>query len=478
MEPDEQNANMLEQPSAAVKDTELVKVVDHTTARSRTRTDLLLTFFHALDTAQIRYCVLHSWEHLPGTLSDDLDVAVHPDDRWKLASVFSALRDRDCAPVQVINYFAGAYAFRFAWLDGSAVRLLAIDIIFDHQRGVLMRPSAKQLIAGRRPYGAFWIAAPEAEFSYLLARRTWKRRVTAAQIRQLKILATHLGQPKVESLAAELFLRRINLEFARACLVGNPKPFLTEGRASAWKTSIVRNPLRLGRLLVLDAARRVRRWRQPTGLFVVVMGPDGSGKSTLIENLLQTFGPLFQQHRTFHWRPMLLWPPRRPSATTRPHSLPAYGRPFSMMRLLAHVLDYGLGYWFVIHPLLVRSGLVIFDRYYDDVGIDPKRYRYGGPLWLHRLLGVAVPKPHLRLVLDAPEEVILSRKQEVEPQEIRDLRRLYSEYQQSHRDCRFVDSASSIAAVAVESTRAIIDVLTARAQRQYARWLPAKRTNQ
>jgi thymidylate kinase len=149
-----------------------------------------------------------------------------------------------------------------------------------------------------------------------------------------------------------------------------------------------------------------------------------------------------------------------------------------MMRLLAHVLDYGLGYWFVIHPLLVRSGLVIFDRYYDDVGIDPKRYRYGGPLWLHRLLAVAVPKPHVRLVLDAPEEVILSRKQEVELQEIRNLRRLYSEYQQSHRDCRFVDSTSSIAAVAAESTRAIVDVLTARAQRQYARWLPAKRINQ
>jgi thymidylate kinase len=124
-----------------------------------------------------------------------------------------------------------------------------------------------------------------------------------------------------------------------------------------------------------EGVRLIRRWMRPTGLFVVVMGPDGVGKSTLIEQLVEALEPAFGGHKRFHWRPMLLWRRKSTQDTTKPHSLPPHGLWSSMARLWAHVLDYSLGYWVVIRPLLTRSHLVIFDRYYDDVLIDPTRYR-------------------------------------------------------------------------------------------------------
>ena len=197
--------------------------------------------------------------------------------------------------------------------------------------------------------------------------------------------------------------------------------------------------------------RRVRRWLQPTGLFIVVMGPDGAGKSTLIEHLVQAVSPAFRRHRVFHWRPMLLWRRKAAGDTTQPHSHPPYAGWWSTARLFAHLLDYWLGYCLVIRPLLARSGLVVFDRYFHDLLADPKRYRFGGPLWLARSVSWLVPKPDLLFILDAPVQVILSRKQEVLPENVLSQRRVYLHFASSFSHSRVIDSTAPLARVVAEA---------------------------
>ena len=53
------------------------------------------------------------------------------------------------------------------------------------------------------------------------------------------------------------------------------------------------------------------------------------------------------------------------------------------------VADYWLGYWLWIRPKLVRSTLVVSNRYFDDMLVDPRRYRIDHALAL-RALAVAV----------------------------------------------------------------------------------------
>ena len=51
---------------------------------------------------------------------------------------------------------------------------------------------------------------------------------------------------------------------------------------------------------------------------------------------------------------------------------------------------------------MIRTRLVIFDRYIYDLLVDSKRVRYGGPAWMLRLLARIVPRPELVILLDAP----------------------------------------------------------------------------
>src|ERR1043166_2672722 len=84
----------------------------HSSSPSRSREDFLSTLFSTLDSNQVRYCVLHSWEELPQNLSSDLDIAVNPQDDRNLGSVFRLLQKKGYWLVQVINYFVEAYCFR------------------------------------------------------------------------------------------------------------------------------------------------------------------------------------------------------------------------------------------------------------------------------------------------------------------------------------------------------------------------------
>src|SRR5437660_1236549 len=95
----------------------------------------------------------------------------------------------------------------------------------------------------------------------------------------------------------------------------------------------------------------------------------------------------FIPSRIFHWRPGLVWQRndmRR--IVTDPHGKPAHGTLKSIAALIAFFLDYWLGFLLVIRPMLAKSTVVLFDRYFHDLFVEPLRYRYGGPSWLARLL--------------------------------------------------------------------------------------------
>jgi thymidylate kinase len=442
---------------------------------SCSREDFLSSLFSSLDNNQVRYCVLHSWEDLPYNLPSDLDIAVHPEDDQKLAKVFRFLQNKGYCLAQFINYFVESYCFRFLWFEGPAVSSLAVDVIFKHQRGALITPSVQLLLEGRRRQGMFWVPSPQTEFTFLLARRIWKGMASVRQQSRLKNLVAQLGRPAAEALAGKFLIGRLKVRVVEACASERLNPLLAKVRTRAWLTSFVRNPLKLMTDLFLEGVRLVRRWLQPTGLLVAVMGPDGAGKTTLIEGLVRGVAPAFDRHKLFHWRPMLLWRRKTTRDTTQPHSLPPHPRWWSVMRLFAHLLDYWLGYWLVIRPVLARSGLVVFDRYFDDVLIDAKRYQYGGPLWLARMLRPRVPRPDLILVLDATEEAILSRKQEVGAEELQRQRELYTRCEDPTSSTRVINATGSVAQVTSEAVTIVLEHLSERFERRRRGWLASDR---
>lgn len=164
--------------------------------------------------------------------------------------------------------------------------------------------------------------------------------------------------------------------------------------------------------MILRADNPNRRMR---GLWVAFYGPDGVGKSAVIERLQrEALEEDFGGSMRFHFRPRVGLPTRQRPVVTAPHAQVPRGWLTSTIKLLYWLLDCWLGYLLLVRPAKRRSRLVIFDRYLPDLLVDPLRYRL--PQSVMKFAGALVrmaPRPDLCILLDAPAGQIQRRKQEV-----------------------------------------------------------------
>jgi thymidylate kinase len=212
------------------------------------------------------------------------------------------------------------------------------------------------------------------------------------------------------------------------------------------------------------ALHTLDRILHPTGAWIAFIGPDGSGKSLAIRAIRQQFAPAFRDVECFHMRPKLF---RRNAGTAGavadPHGQPPRGLLASVAKVFYLAADYTLGYAFRIAPALARTRLVLFDRYIYDLAVDSKRVRYGGPAWLIRLAVHLVPQPDLVIVLDAPAEVLWSRKQEVPFNEVVRQRQAYLDLARKLPSAVVVNAAQPIPGLIHNVAAALVDHLARRA---------------
>ncbi len=444
-------------------------------AESLSRPDFLRLLFRLLDQHDVHYCVLHTYEGLPDELPSDLDLAVHPRDVAKLPFVFRALANQGYQPVQCLNYAVNGYCFDFGWFEGPAFECVSVDLTYEYRRGGLILASGEDLVARRERRNLLWTPDPATEFAYLLAKKTFKGFVPARQEQRLKRLVQVLGRPEAERVAAHLFGEKWKGQVVESCASGCAGNLLGRLKKRLCWTVITRDALNPIRYLLADALRLTRRWFQPTGLFVVVLGPNGVGKSTLIEHLTQVLMPPFRHQRVFHVRPMLLWRRKYSGPINEPHGKPPRSVWPSVAKLFALLPDYWLGYCLVIKPLLARGGMVVFDRYFHDLLVDPLRYRDSAPTWLPKFLCRLVTPPELLfLILDAADEVILSRKQEVPPKELRRQRAAYVRLSDNLPNALLINNCFGFNRTVSNASRAVVEHLARRFQRRHASWLAAK----
>ena len=103
-----------------------------------------------------------------------------------------------------------------------------------------------------------------------------------------------------------------------------------------------------------------------------------------------------------------------------------------------------------------KNTLLIFDRYYLDLAIDPMRYRFQGPGWLVRQVGKLVPQPDLYILLDAPAEVLQSRKREVSLAESIRQRQAYFDVVSKMKNGIVLDASRPLDEVVAQVNSAIL----------------------
>lgn len=206
---------------------------------------------------------------------------------------------------------------------------------------------------------------------------------------------------------------------------------------------------------------RWRRWREPSGLLIACIGPDGSGRSNVVEQLgAQPLGPFAHAH-IMDLRPHVMRP-----VPVDPESRVPRGRLGTMAKLMMFVADYWLGYWWRIRPKLVDSTMVVSNRYFDDILVDPGYYRMSRSQSLARWLLPWVPRPELWLVFDVPCEVLQTRTREVAAEEAARLRCEYRKVLRRREDVVVLDAEQPIDEVCAEAERAIVAQLARRTARR------------
>jgi len=196
-------------------------------------------------------------------------------------------------------------------------------------------------------------------------------------------------------------------------------------------------------------AQAVPRHRQ--GLWIAFFGPDGVGKSTVIERLPNNLAGAFSGFAHGHFRPRFGLRQAQAKPVTAPHAQTARGSLISYGKLMYWLLDCWLGYGFKVRPALRRSRLVIFDRYVPDLLVDPVRYRLPvSAMKFASWLVTLAPQPDICVLLDAPAEIVQPRKREISLAETQRQRLAYLKFFEGSRKALVVDAGGPVEEVARE----------------------------
>jgi len=422
----------------------------------------LVRVFEVLDRAGIRYCVLHGYQGFPHKLGSDVDIIIEPS--FPATELYDLLH-RNSLHIGAEMVICRGYYIVLAGKhsDGSHF-LLTLDFSPNCELEGVPLYDGKEVLANRQRHTTFWIPSVGVEFGYYLAKSVVKGTLDDARTALLSGLYQLDAAACIE-------------QVTRFWSPSNAHVIVAAARSGDWrvvlqKRGALRKELRAqairrrpGQFIANKFHAFVRRFesaRRPNGLNIAFLGPDGAGKSSVIDAVGPRLLGAFARTACSGFAPPLRRLLRRGARRTdQPHALPSRSVLTSLLRA---------GYWLVYYtaghlPLrwaVARSTLVLNDRHFVDILVDTKRYRYGAPAGVLQLIWYVIPKPDMVILLDAPPEVLQSRKQEVPFDETVRQRNAYLALTQRLPNGYVVDAAQPRERVATDVSNLVLQYLATR----------------
>lgn len=435
--------------------------------------EIFTTLINFLKIEEINYCILGNTNGYPSTIGSDVDIAIDSK-RFKEVNII-VNRFSDVNNIAVSNLLQ--HETEGKYFVASTVNntngnfsMLALDFCANYMRQGRIILTEKELLDSRQLISQkgveFWVCSNEIAFIYYLIKKIEKEDINIEQFAYLNNL-----WEQDRGRIIELFHQRFNKKSSQKLIEifdkrdgsGFPKEFFTIlNRESQMKYS------RSFKNQILEFKRKISRFINPTGVIISVLGCDGSGKSTVIDQLMN-HSPEFEAFRGNEYHHLFATKKEssNTSPITNPHEQNSRSWIMSNLKLLYFLFKFVFGYWMIAYPQKVRSKLVIFDRYYYDILVDPKRYRHNGSLLLTSLIGRIIPKPDLFFVIDAPAEILQQRKQEVSFIESQRQRQAYLDLKKVLKHLSIIDNTKEPGIAAFEIKKKLNDYLVYRYNSRY-----------
>jgi hypothetical protein len=193
---------------------------------------------------------------------------------------------------------------------------------------------------------------------------------------------------------------------------------------------------------------------------VCILGPEGCGNATTTEALMPMLQCSAASVEKRHHTPQL-FKSQLPgdsqrgdsSATTRVGSLSS----------MARIVRWLMRDWLDQFAARKHFTLRISETCYEDLLIDPVKYRYGGPMWFARLAGKFFPSPDLWIMLDPAPEGLPARNHDVLSERNRSQLQAYRAFARTRKRYVILDAGQSADRITEAAYSAIVDTLAERA---------------
>lgn len=378
--------------------------------------ELVISIFHYLNKSA-NYAVLRNYEALPyGNNSRDIDIIITKKEYKQI--------EIDLVDIIVKKgFFITSYytssrmnTFLCSCYDGGNVDIIQFDFFFNTSLYSLILLKAEDILKNKEFNGKVYHVSKEYEFldKYLY----FKGLNLSYPEKYESVYECVQKRGKIDSILQSIYeinsLKDLesmtSLEMKLKILVANIK----------------RHMIYQGGNLVIDIYYTFANYIYYKGFSIGFTGPDGSGKTTVIDLICSNLSKAHNNIELFHFRPTVLsnigevahnagLTKTVDKEFNKPHRGAKTGFFNSILRLCYYTSDYIIGYYRKIRKSLYRRSTIIFDRYYTDIIADSRRSRiYLDTHFLYYWGKLFIPSLNYNILLTADADTILARKQELD----------------------------------------------------------------
>ena len=375
------------------------------------------------------YAVLRNFEGLPDkNKSRDIDIIITRDSYRKVKRDLVELIDSTGWKIATYLHSDRLITYVCAKQEGGETELVQWDFFMNTSVWGILLMDAKEFLEHRKFNGFLWCVGVECQF---LDKYLYNRAVGTNIPSKYQWMRDEVEQN--DSFVREKVRSLYGCKSLEEC-DGKRRPLLA--LKAVW-SNLKRRPLGL----IGDVASFLWTFtsnylHSRTGFSIGFTGPDGSGKTTVIDLMIERMGAVFRKaHVYLHFRPALFGNLGEVAHSagmkktvdrnfSDPHRGGKTGTLNSLLRLAYYSVDYILGYFLRVKTVTRITRLVIFDRYYTDIICDSRRSRIYLPTkllyWYGRLF---IPQLDYNILLTASTDTILSRKRELDREGIETINR-------------------------------------------------------
>ena len=386
-------------------------------------TEIFNYLFESFNSQNIDYVIIHSYQYLPDRFDSDIDTAINV---TNIKDAIKLLDDTLSGTGWRVIQFWRHENYAADCVISNDKEFLQVDFCTHYERNGRVVMPVQELLEGKRMHKNFYVPKPQTEFTYVLVKKLLKKVFSDGSKERLTALWEAMSEKEKVEVRNGLrrFLAEDQIGKILDCIASSQYDLIDLEEAHRELRKRTSNTVDNLHYKVFDIKRRFERILHPTGLFVVLLGVDGAGKTTIAESLKERYTTAFRRIDPYHSRVRVLKDisqlkkDAKPIDASDPHGKKQKsGKVTSVIKFGYYFLDFLIGN-VKITIAKIKSTLVLVERYYYDYSIDKVRYNLNLSDGFLSFFEHFILKPDIIFILTGDSEKLLERKHEITINEI------------------------------------------------------------